>query len=114
MNNSSPKWLHWTPRVLAILLIAFMMLFSLDVFVEGNALDEMLIGFLLHNLPAFAVLIGLALAWRAPRLGGAFLLLLAIGFSIWWGIAALVILVPLYIVAFLFLADSSMQLRLAS
>jgi hypothetical protein len=72
--------LLWTPRVLGILMIAFVMLFSLDVFGTGAGFWETLLGFLIHNIPAFVLLIALILGWRWEWAGA----LGFCGFGIWY------------------------------
>lgn len=49
--------IYWTPRILAIALILFLMLFSLDVISSESSLKEIAIGLLIHNLPALVLLI---------------------------------------------------------
>ena len=62
-------WIHWTPRIAAIVIILFLMLFSFDVFENEAPLLEQLGGFLIHNLPALALLVILLLAWKRPAVG---------------------------------------------
>lgn len=78
------KILYWAPRVLAILFIAFLSLFSLDVFEAGQGLGEMLLGFLIHNIPSIIISLLLIVAWRNDLFG-------AIAFSV-VGLAFIILL----------------------
>ncbi len=64
-------------RIFLILIALFFMLFSFDVFSEGNSFWEMLLAFLMHNVFTFALLIILFIAWKREHIGG--ILLIAIG-----------------------------------
>ena len=62
------KVLFWTPRILGILAILFMMMFSMDCFEMGGT--DALICLLMHNIPAFIIILVLIIAWRWELLGG--------------------------------------------
>ena len=64
------KFFLWTPRVLTILAILFMMMFSFDVFGGNEPLTRQLLGFLIHNIPAFIFTGVLVLAWKNELAGG--------------------------------------------
>ncbi|HTX91278.1 MAG TPA: hypothetical protein VMC09_08680 [Anaerolineales bacterium] len=80
MNKSLKSFLFWTPRVLSILFILFVGLFSLDVFETKAGFWATLLGFLIHNIPTFILIAALILAWRWEWVGAA----LFIGFGIWY------------------------------
>jgi hypothetical protein len=64
------QFVHWTPRVLGILLTTLVGLFALDVFGEGRGPWETFLAFLIHLLPAALVLLAVAVAWRWALAGG--------------------------------------------
>jgi hypothetical protein len=64
------KYLYWAPRILAILLILFMMLFSLDVFQSGLTGWQIAIGLFMHNLPSLILAIVLLISWKYEIVGG--------------------------------------------
>lgn len=64
MNN----FLHWIPRALSLVFIAFLSLFALDVFTAPFE-PLMLVGFLFHLLPPFVLLVLVFVAWRFPLVG---------------------------------------------
>ena len=69
MKNVS-KFVYWTPRVLAIILIAFMALMSLDVFGNGLNFWQTLLGLFMHNIPALVLLTVLIVSWKREIVGG--------------------------------------------
>lgn len=69
------KLSYWSPRVLAILFTMFIMLFSLDVFDGTSSILDQLIGFFMHNLPAFGIILIIVLSWKKDMVG-------AIGFAL--------------------------------
>jgi len=62
------KLLYWTPRILAILAILFMMMFSMDCFEMGG--KDALICLVMHNIPALIIIIVLIIAWKWELIGG--------------------------------------------
>ncbi len=69
INPRLAKIIHWTPRVAALLIIVFISLFSLDVFEMEASPLELMGGFLIHNIPAIAMLVLLIFAWKRPVVG---------------------------------------------
>ena len=63
------KILFWTPRLLSILFICFLVLFSLDVFEPGKSIEEILLGLLMHNIPSIILIFLLVIAWRKEIVG---------------------------------------------
>jgi len=63
------KFIFWTPRILAILFILFLALFSLDIF-EGNyGFWGTILGLFMHNIPAMILLIILIISWKYELVG---------------------------------------------
>lgn len=77
-------WIYWTPRIIGLLFVAFLALFSLDVFGEGLTLGETLLALFMHNIPALILLVIVIVAWKHEIAG-------AIGFAL-GGIAYIVLL----------------------
>ncbi|UCD99556.1 MAG: hypothetical protein JSV42_02175 [Chloroflexota bacterium] len=77
MNQTLKKVLFWSPRVLGILIAAFVGLFALDVFAEGYSILEMLIALGMHLIPTAIILIALVVACRWEWIGG--ILFIALG-----------------------------------
>jgi hypothetical protein len=70
MENKVGKFTYWTPRILSIIFIAFLTLFSLDVFGNGYSFRETLIGLFMHNIPVFVLIAVLVIAWKREIVGG--------------------------------------------
>jgi len=63
------QFLHYCPRILSILFCLFIMMFSFDVFEGNSSIIDMLIGFIMHNLPVFGMAIITFFAWRNDLIG---------------------------------------------
>jgi hypothetical protein len=99
--------LMWAPRLAGVLLALFLSIFAVDAF-DGRTLVQGVPEFLIHLIPAFMVLVIVAVAWRVPLAGAVAFLLLAILYaaSVKWRLDwVAVISTPLLIVALLFLAS---------
>jgi hypothetical protein len=108
------KILFWTPRILAILAILFMMMFSLDCF--ENVGKDALVCLFMHNIPAFIIIIVLAIAWKWEWIGGILFVIAFFVGSIYfnafgknWG--ALIIMVPFLLTGILFIVHYYLYLR---
>lgn len=64
------KLLFWTPRILGIMFVLFLMMFSLDVFESGLTLWQIVVGLFIHNIPALLLLIVLIISWKYEIVGG--------------------------------------------
>jgi uncharacterized membrane protein len=70
MERKINRYLYWTPRILTILFIIFLTLFSLDVITPEASFSELAMGLLIHNLPALVLLIVLIISWKYEIVGG--------------------------------------------
>lgn len=59
-------FVFWLPRVLAILFIAFISVFALDVFGE----PQWFLALIMHLIPSFILAVLTVLAWKRPFIGG--------------------------------------------
>ncbi len=64
------RWIYWTPRILSILFLCFLAIFSLDVFSPGMSVSQIAIGLFMHNIPVFILLIVLLVSWKHEIVGG--------------------------------------------
>ncbi|MCI0479242.1 hypothetical protein L0Y59_01735 [Candidatus Uhrbacteria bacterium] len=69
MQPTINKPLFWIPRVLSLMFVAFLMLFSLDVFEPGRSAGEVALGLLIHNIPALVLLALTVVAWKRELVG---------------------------------------------
>jgi len=115
MEKKINKFIHFAPRVIAILLMLFLALFSFDVFGEGYGFWQTILAFLMHNIPVFILIVLLIIAWKYEIIGGiAFILagllyivtLLFSGNFHWYMLSwSVMISGPAFIVGGLFLAE---------
>lgn len=102
------KLLYWSPRILSMLVILFMIMFSFDVFSGNSPVGMKLLGFLMHNIPAVILTGVLLIAWKWEVAGGILFILAAIAGTIFFGSfegnpGSLIILAPLCIAGILFI-----------
>lgn len=64
------KFLYWTPRILSILFILFLALFSLDVFDGNYGLWGTILGLFIHNIPSLILAIIVWISWKHEIVGG--------------------------------------------
>jgi hypothetical protein len=102
------KILYWTPRILTIIAILFMLMFSFDVFEGNDPLGGKLLGFVIHNIPVFVIAVILFIAWRWELAGGLLLIAAFITGSILFhsftgNPASLIVISPFLITGCLFI-----------
>ena len=109
------KMLFWIPRILAIVAILFMMMFSLDCF-ESGITREILLCFVMHNIPAFIIVAILVIAWKWELIGSILFVAAFLAGCIFfkaftgnWG--ALIIMLPFLITGALFFVHYYLYLR---
>jgi len=116
MEKKINKFIYWTPRILSILFILFLMLFSLDVFEPGLSAREIAIGLFMHNIPALILLVVLVVSWKHEIVGGVVFILAGIAFiasklvgsrleggMAWWSF--LLISSPAFLIGILFIIN---------
>lgn len=108
------KFLFWTPRILAMLAILFAMIFSLDCF--DMEASKVLLCFLMHNIPAFILILVLVVAWKWELIGGILFVIAFFtgaiffdGFGENWG--ALIIMIPFLLTGVMFIVYYYLYLR---
>ncbi len=75
------KFIYWTPRILSIVFIIFLSLFSLDVF-EGNyGFWGTIVALFMHNIPSLILLIVLLISWKHEIVGGIVFILAGLLYS---------------------------------
>lgn len=77
------KLILWTPRILSILFIMLLFMFSLDVFDSNDTWYNIALAFLMHNIPVILLIIVLLLSWKRPLIGAITFFSLGILFSIY-------------------------------
>jgi hypothetical protein len=102
------KLLLWTPRILAILSILFMMMFSFDVFNGNEPLNKKMLAFLIHNIPVLILTLILIITFKWEVIGGILFIISAIAGSLFFhsfsgNPGSLIVLCPWVLVGILFI-----------
>jgi len=110
------KILYWFPRILAILAILFMIMFSLDSFGGDSPSGKQILGFLVHNIPAFVLIIALVIAWKYEIIGGAIFILMFFALGIFFksfsgNSGSLMIITPLLLAGAMFILHQVLSAR---
>ena len=71
MTKRVQKILYWLPRVLCMLSIVFLSLFTLEVFSEDYGLWKSILQVLIHLVPSLVLLAVLIISWYREWVGGA-------------------------------------------
>ncbi len=74
------KKLYWTPRILSILFLLFLALFSLDVFDSCSSFLSCTLGLLMHNIPVFILAIILWISWKREWIVGIMFILAGLAY----------------------------------
>ena len=82
MKKKINKFIYWTPRILCILFLLFLTIFSLDVFDENLGFWGTILGLFMHNIPVFVLAIVLWISWYYEIVGGIVFILAGILFMI--------------------------------
>jgi hypothetical protein len=109
------KLLFWTPRILGIMFVLFLMLFSLDVFEPGLTAWQIAVGLFMHNIPALVLLVALVFSWKHEAVGGIvfiaagllYMLMLAMNTKIEWYMLSWSITIagPAFLIGILFIMN---------
>ena len=76
------KFIYWTPRILSIIFICFLAMFSLDIFDMNLGLWGTILGLFMHNIPVFILLIALLISWKYEIVGGIAFILAGIAYIV--------------------------------
>ena len=63
-NPKIPRWIYLTPRILAVVYIAFISLFSFDVFGNSYGFWGTLFALFMHLIPSLILTAVLVVAWK--------------------------------------------------
>jgi len=77
------KFIYWTPRILSIIFLCFLALFSLDIFDMHLDFWGTVLGLFMHNIPVFILLAALWISWRYEWVGGIAFILAGILYIVW-------------------------------
>jgi len=77
----NPRLIYWLPRIICMLAISFVSIFALDAFDPNLTFWQQLLGFAMHLIPSFILLVILLIAWKWEFIGGIIFLLIGLGLS---------------------------------
>ena len=112
MKKKINKFVYWTPRILSILFLLFLVMFSLDVFDMKLGFWGTIVGLFMHNIPALILLVVLLISWKYEIVGGIVFILAGLLYSgmimsnqiEWYRLfGSLVISGPAFLIGILFL-----------
>ena len=69
MANNAHRKVCLVPKIVGLLFVAFLALFSLDVISPEYSIGQILLGLFMHNIPVFILLAVLFVAWRYEIVG---------------------------------------------
>jgi hypothetical protein len=108
------KFVYWTPRILSILFLAFLVLFSFDVFGNGYTFWQTVAALLIHNIPVFFLLAVLIISWKYEIVGGIAFILAGLFYLVmeslrqpWYTVISwsMIIAGPAFLIGILFLVN---------
>ena len=70
MRKKINKFIFYTPRILSIIFILFLTMFSLDIFDGTSGFWNIALGLFMHNIPSIILLIILFISWKHEIVGG--------------------------------------------
>ncbi len=102
------KALYWFTRILAILAILFLLMFSFDVFSGNEPFLKQLGGFIISNIPVIALIVVLIYSWKHELIGGILFIVVFILMAIRFGSftnnsASLMVISPFLFIGILFM-----------
>lgn len=105
------KLIFWTPRILSILFILFLALFSLDIFDGNYGFWGTIQGLFMHNIPSLILAVVLIISWKYEIVGGIVFILAGLLYIVtllmnpfeWYMLSyALIISTPALVIGILF------------
>lgn len=82
--KKTSRFVYWTPRILSIIFILFITVFSFDVFDPMNnyTLGQSILAFIMHSIPSIILLAVLLISWKHEIVGGIVFILFGIFFVV--------------------------------
>ena len=115
MKKKINKFIYWTPRILSILFIVFLAVFSLDVFDTNLGFWGTILGLLIHNIPSIILGVVIWISWKYEIIGGIAFILAGLAYIVvlmmsktfeWYMLSwSLIIAGPAFLIGILFLIN---------
>jgi hypothetical protein len=102
------KILFRAPRIITILAILFMMVFSLDAFEGDDPIGRKMLGLLMNSIPALLLVVVLIISWKWEVAGGILFIAAFVAMSILFksfngNTVSLIVIGPFLLVGILFI-----------
>ncbi|MDD5527608.1 MAG: hypothetical protein PHO56_01360 [Patescibacteria group bacterium] len=127
MEKNIGKFAYWTPRILSLIFVGFLLLMSLDVFESKLSFWQTMLALLMHNIPALILLVVALISWKHEIVGGvvfilagilyiAMILISAIANQFAWYMLSwsLTVAGPAFLIGILFIANWKKKRRISS
>ena len=115
----STRVLYWLPRIICIIGILFISMFSIDALNSELTIWQQILSLSMHLIPSFVLILLLLLSWKRELIGGIIFMIIGLGFSpiifihnfkmnqsIWMSLGVIsVITIPFAIVGVLFIVS---------
>ena len=115
----SIRLLYWLPRIICIMGILFISMFSIDALNSELTIWQQILSLSMHLIPSFILILLLLLSWKRELIGGIIFMIIGLGFSpiifihnfkmnqsIWMSLGVIsVITIPFAIVGMLFIVS---------
>ncbi|VVB81491.1 Uncharacterised protein [uncultured archaeon] len=120
MKKRVNRFIYWSPRILSILFLLFLAMFSLDIFDAGYDFWGTVLGMFMHNIPVLVLLVVLIISWKYEIVGGVVFILAGLLYIISamsrveWHLALLwstMIAGPAFLIGILFLVNWYLKKR---
>lgn len=110
------RLLYWFPRILTIVMILFMAMFSLDAFEGNETFIRKVFGFLINSIPVMIIIVILIIAWKREVAGGLLLIIASIAGMLYFhsfrgNPASLIILTPFFLAGALFILHANLYAK---
>jgi len=101
---------YWIPRILAIVSILFMAMFSLDAFEGNEPVGKKILGLLIHNIPVLILVGVLILAWKREIAGGILFIIASMAGAVFFdsftgNAGSLIVISPFFLSGVLFIVN---------
>jgi hypothetical protein len=80
--KTSVRIIYWLPRIISIVAILFISIFSLDAFSPDLTIWQQIGGFLVHLIPCYILTGMLIIAWKWEYVGGIIYIIAGLVFSV--------------------------------
>lgn len=110
------KLMFWIPRVLAVLIILFVIMFSLDSFEGTEPFWKKVLGFLINNIFAFIIIASLIAGWKKDIIAGVLFILITLAGCIFFhsfrgNPGSLIVMAPVLLTGMLFFVSFFISLK---